>query len=544
MSNTPAPSATPAAAATGDQQPPPPPPPPPPSHPPLEQLPGVQFCVNSPPPLLESILLAFQHYILSLGSTVLIPTLLVPQMGGSDKDKAKVIQTLLFVSGVNTLMHSLFGTRLPSVIGGSYAFLIPATSIIQSRRYATLHPPELRFVLTMRGIQGALIMSSCFQMVFGFTGLWRNVTRLLTPMSTAPLVTFTGLGLYYLGFPQIAKCFEVGIPELVLILVISQILPKYIKLKRPVLDRYSLLISLAFVWIYAEILTLSGAFNKTKQSSCRTDGSGLISSAPWFYAPFPFQWGPPTFNGGETFAAMIASFVALTESTGSFVAAARYGSATPVPPSVISRGVGWLGIGTLLNALFGSITCSTVSVENVGLLALTKAGSRRIIQYSSLFMIFFSIFGKFGAVFASMPLPIIAASYCIFLGYVSSAGLGYLQFCNLNSFRTKLILGFSFFVGISLPQYFRENHATTGTGPLHTPARWFNDMISVMLMSHATVAGLVALVLDCSLERSSEQARKDNGSFWWDKFVQYAKDVRNNEFYKLPGKLNSCFPSF
>lgn len=69
-------------------------------------------------------------------------------------------------------------------------------------------------------------------------------------------------------------------------------------------------------------------------------------------------------------------------------------------------------------------------------------------------------------------------------------------------------------------------------------------MISVMLMSHATVAGLVALVLDCSLDRSSEQARKDNGSFWWDKFVAYAKDVRNNEFYKLPGKLNSCFPSF
>lgn len=63
-------------------------------------------------------------------------------------------------------------------------------------------------------------------------------------------------------------------------------------------------------------------------------------------------------------------------------------------------------------------------------------------------------------------------------------------------------------------------------------------------MSHATVAGVVALVLDLSLDYGSEQARKDNGSKWWDKFVVYGKDVRNEEFYRLPGNLNRCFPSF
>lgn len=29
------------------------------------------------------------------------------------------------------------------------------------------------------------------------------------------------------------------------------------------------------------------------------------------------------------------------QSTGAFIAVARYASATPVPPSVLSRGVGW-----------------------------------------------------------------------------------------------------------------------------------------------------------------------------------------------------------
>lgn len=92
--------------------------------------------------------------------------------------------------------------------------------------------------------------------------------------------------------------------------------------------------------------------------------------------PYPFQWGAPTFDAGEAFAMMAASFVALVEvcdfdkpivfvallfvildgtayhlqantsycmmqSTGAFIAVSRYASATPCPPSVMSRGIGW-----------------------------------------------------------------------------------------------------------------------------------------------------------------------------------------------------------
>lgn len=43
----------------------------------------------------------------------------------------RVVQTLLFVGGVNTLVQTLFGTRLPTVIGGSWAFMVPIISIIR-----------------------------------------------------------------------------------------------------------------------------------------------------------------------------------------------------------------------------------------------------------------------------------------------------------------------------------------------------------------------------------------------------------------------------
>ena len=55
---------------------------------------------------------------------------------------------------------------------------------------------------------------------------------------------------------------------------------------------------------------------------------------------------------------------------------------------------------------------------------------------------------------------------------IGSAGLGFLQFCNLNSFRTKFILGFSVFMGLSVPQYFNEYTSVAGYGPVHTHSRW------------------------------------------------------------------------
>lgn len=86
------------------------------SHPPMEQLQGFEYCIDSNPPwgaypslelkrvhirvgirfsesvfvffLVfisgEAIILGFQHYILALGTAVMIPTVLVPMMGGDD----------------------------------------------------------------------------------------------------------------------------------------------------------------------------------------------------------------------------------------------------------------------------------------------------------------------------------------------------------------------------------------------------------------------------------------------------------------------------
>ncbi|RDX91444.1 Nucleobase-ascorbate transporter 1, partial [Mucuna pruriens] len=522
------------------------------THLPMEQLQDLECCLDSNPPWAEAILLAFQNYILMLGTSVMIPSIIVPAMGGSHGDKARVIQTLLFVAGINTLLQTLFGTRLPTVVGGSSAYVFPIAYIITDSSLRQIGDPHERFIQTMRAIQGALIVASSIQIILGYSQVWGLFSRFFSPLGMAPVVGLVGLGLFQLGFPVLGDCVEIGIPMLLLVIGLSQYL-KHVRPFRdiPIFERFPVLICVPIVWIYAVILTASGAYRHkpdTTQHSCRTDRAYLISTAPWFMFPYPFQWGPPTFSAGHSFAMMSAVIVSMVESTGAYKAASRLAIATPPPAYVLSRGIGWQGIGVLLDGLYGTATGSTVSVnlmsimavysrENVGLLGLTRVGSRRVVQISAGFMIFFSILGKFGAVFASIPLPIFAALYCILFGLVASVGISFLQFTNLNSMRNLIIIGLTLFLGISVPQFFNQYWTPSRRGLVHTNAGWFNAFLNTLFSSPPTVGLIVAVLLDNTLE--VERSKKDRGMPWWVKFRTFKGDNRNEEFYTLPFNLNS-----
>ncbi|KAF2303008.1 hypothetical protein GH714_012599 [Hevea brasiliensis] len=406
------------------------------SHPPMDQLQGLEYCIDSNP--------SWGMHISVLPPS---PSLKFSFLG----DKVRVVQTLLFVEGINTLLQTLFGTRLPTVIGGSYAFMVPIISII--------HDPSLMT------IQDNHMYLKNFQ------------TRQL-----------------------------------------------------PILERFAVLISVTVIWAYAHLLTASGAYKHSPeltQVNCRTDKAYLISSAPWIKIPYPLQWGAPT----------------LMLSTGAYNAASRLASATPPPAHVLSRGIGWQGIGILLDGLFGTLSGSTVSVENVGLLGSTRVGSRRVIQISAGFMIFFSM--------------------------LASVGLSFLQFTNMNSMRNLFITGVAFFLGLSVPEYFRETQQRPfmvlliqeldGMGgkrhelffKIKFMGNWshltvcffdvqFNDFLNTIFFSSPTVALIVAVFLDNTLDY--KHSASDRGMTWWVRFRSFNGDSRNEEFYTLPFNLNRFFP--
>ncbi|KAJ6328171.1 hypothetical protein OIU77_009960 [Salix suchowensis] len=514
-----------------------------PSWSPSEILQNLEYCIHSNPSWPQTFLLAFQHYIVMLGTTVLITRTLVTQMGGDPADAARVIQTLVFMSGINTLLQTLIGTRLPTVMGPSYAFVLPVLSIIRDYNDETFSKEHDRFEAIMRTIQGSMIVSSFINIILGYSKGWATLTRLLSPITIVPVVCVVGLGLFMRGFPLLANCVELGLPMLIL-LVICQYSKNLHSSARPVLERYGLLFCGGIIWAFAAILTVAGAYNnvgyRTKQS-CRTDRSYLISSSPWVRVPYPFQWGAPIFRASHVFGMIGATLVSAAESTGAFYGAARLAGATSPPAHVLSRSIGLQGIGLLLDGIFGAAVGSTASVENVGLLGHTHIGSRRVVQVSTGFMFFFSIFGKFGGLFASIPLAIFAAAYCVLYGIVAAIGISFIQFSNTNSMRNHYVLGLALFLAISIPQYFVSNTTGDGHGPIRADGGWFNDILNTVFSSPPAVAMIVGTLLDNLLEARSTS--NDRGIPWWKPFQNRKGDSRSAEFYGMPIRINEWMPT-
>ncbi|XP_026460923.1 nucleobase-ascorbate transporter 3-like isoform X1 [Papaver somniferum] len=479
----------------------------------------LHYSLQHNPPWHEAVTMAFQHVIVMLGMTVMISTKLVHLMGGNDEDKAIVIQTLLFTSGLNTLLQTLIGTRLPTVMSASTTFIIPVMSIIKDMSKYRFTSEHERFVYTMRSIQGALIISSMFNILIGYSKAWGYFTRFLSPVSIIPIICLGGLSKFRSGFPQLGECIEIGLPMLIL-LVISQQYMKFIGgRKNATFEKFGVLFSVAVVWAFAALLTVSGAYNHVSEQtkfSCRVDRSNLMSASRWIRIPYPFQWGAPIFKASPIFGMIGAALVSTSESTGTYYAASRFSGATPPPTNVLTRSVGLQGLGMLFDGLFGAVVGTDVSVENVGLLGITRVGSRRVVQISTIFMVFFSIFGKFGAFFASIPFPIFAAMHCVLFGHISAAGISYIQFTNNNSQRNLYTIGLSLFLGISIPQYF--NDATNNRGRVNTAGLWFNNILNTTFSSGPTVVTAFGTVLDNTLDTKGTAAAYDRGMLWWSKF--------------------------
>lgn len=74
--------------------------------------------------------------------------------------KARVIQTTIFVCGMNTLVQTFFGTRLPVVSGVSFAYLIPTLTIINSSNLQTIADNHEVNILPRSKIQNVKVPDS------------------------------------------------------------------------------------------------------------------------------------------------------------------------------------------------------------------------------------------------------------------------------------------------------------------------------------------------------------------------------------------------
>ena len=79
-------------------------------------------------------------------------------------------------------------------------------------------------------------------------------------------------------------------------------------------------------------------------------------------------------------------------------------------------------------------------------------------------MMFVGVLGKFGALFVSIPDPIVGGVFMVMFGMIAAVGISNLQYADMNSSRNLFIVGFSIVFGLALPHYMTLHPKAIETG--------------------------------------------------------------------------------
>ena len=445
------------------------------------------YNIDDNPPVLETVILGLQHYLTMFGSTVAIPLILAPAFGIIDPvEKGWLIATMFFVSGITTLLQTAFGNRLPIVQGGTFSFLAPTFAICGMAALA-----NAGWEVRMQHVQGAIIAGSLVEISVGASGIIGRLLRFVGPITIAPTIALIGLALFKFGAPEAGRHWPIGGLTILLIILFSQ----YLRQKHRTFELYPILLAIATAWIVSATLTTVGLFPEGHPSHTSLDN---LKNAPWFRIPYPFQWGFPQF-GAAAFIGMLAGYIAsMVESIGDYYACARLSGAPTPDKHVINRGITFEGIGCLVAGIFGTGNGTTSYSENIGAIGLTRVGSRRVVQTGAVIMILLGMVSKFGALFTTIPQPIVGGMYCAMFGMIVAVGLSNLQFVDLNSARNLFILGFSFFMGLSVPEYFAQQ-------PMQFEPAWVASILNTLGSTGMAVGAFTALALDNTILGTDEE---------------------------------------
>ncbi|KAH0616791.1 hypothetical protein JD844_028184 [Phrynosoma platyrhinos] len=398
----------------------------------------------------------------------------------------------------------------------------------------------------MRELQGAIMVASCFQIFVGFSGLIGFLMRFIGPLTIAPTISLVALPLFGSAGEEAGLHWGIAAITVFFIVLFSQYLknvpvpvPSYEKSKKFHFSKiylfqiFPVLFGLILTWIICLILTITNVFPTDSSAygySARTDSKGdVLSKAPWFRFPYPGQWGVPTVSLAGVFGIIAGVISSMLESVGDYYACARLSGAPPPPKHAINRGIGMEGIGCLLAGAWGTGNGTTSYSENVGALGITRVGSRIVIVAGACVMLLTGIFGKIGAVFASIPTPIIGGMFFVMFGVITAVG-----YTDMNSSRNMFIFGFSIFTGLTVPYWVQNN-----TEKLETGIVQLDQVIQVLLTTGMFVGGFLGFLLDNTIPGSKEE----RGIVAWKEGYKEDSDdtVNTSGIYDLPFGIGSKF---
>jgi uracil-xanthine permease len=452
----------------------------------------VVYGVNDTPPFPIMILAGAQHVLTLFGATTLVPLIFGPAMGMNPEQLAKFIGCVYFGMGIATLIqtHPKLGTGLPIVQGSSFSFIPPIMTVIGA--YGAAGPETV-----MQYVGGGLIVGGLILALLGYTGLVGVIRKVITPVVIGPTIMAIGFSLAPTAVDNASKFWPVSLLVVVLIFIFSLVS------KSKILNIFAVLSAILVAY-----LTCVGA----SQAGWVEAGHPIfidfqtVLNAPVWRTEIVIPWGVPKFSLLAISAMLAGFFAVMIESIGDYHSCSYVADLEDPAPATISRGIGAEGMNCALSGLLGSVG-TTSYTENIGLIGLTGMASRNVVRTGAVLLIGMSLLGKFGALVATMPAPVIGGAYIALFGTIGALGIQVLTRADLGSQRNILIVGFAFLMAMGLPNWVgQEAVQKTFTDPAYGKfLSTLGSMAWAILKTPMAVAGICAALCDSLVPGTDEE---------------------------------------
>lgn len=442
------------------------------------------YGVDDVPSFPILLLAGAQHVLTLFGATTLVPLIFGPALGLDQAQIGFFISCVYFAMGVCTLIQtSPFGSGLPIVQGSSFSFIPPIMTIIG------IYASQGHEVI-MQHVGGALMAGGLCLMVLGQFGLIGKIRRFVGPITVGTTIMAIGFSLADTAISfNAANYWPASLAVVVLIFTFG------LGMKSRYVNIFSVLLSVVLVWGACFALSSAGVFQPGHPVYISL---GNVKAAKWFQFTGFAPWGMPKFSL-VAFGAILAGFFSvILESIGDYFNVCNAAGLPDPSEQQINKGIRAEGLGCIFGGITGAVACTSYT-ENIGLIGLTGIASRWVVRVGAVLLIGMSMVGKFGALVATLPSPIIGGCYIALFGTIGGLGIQALTRADMQKQRNVMIVGFAFLMALGLPSWMTKQQELFFSWGIPGQIIWAIGKTSM------AVAGISACILDNLLPGTREE---------------------------------------
>ncbi|MCD7908916.1 MAG: uracil permease [Clostridium sp.] len=329
--------------------------------------------------------LSLQHMFAMFGASVLVPSIF---------HISPVI--VLFMNGIGTLLFILVTKgKAPAYLGSSFAFLAPAGAVIANFGYEYALGG---FVAV--GFCGCILA----YIVYKFGTDWIDVV--LPPAAMGPVVALIGLELSGSAASNAGLLDPVIDPKNVIVFLVT--------LGTAVFG--SILFRKFFSVIPILIAVVAGYVAAV---ACGIVDFSQVAAAPLFALP---NFTAPKFNLNAIMMILLVLLVITSEHIGHQVVTSKIVGRDLLKDPGLHRSLFGDNFSTMISGLIGSVPTTTYG-ENIGVMAVTRVYSVRVIGGAAVLSIACSFIGKLSTMIQTIPGPVIGGISFLLYGMIGTSGL-------------------------------------------------------------------------------------------------------------------------